>query len=249
MDPISLALSAVAGPLISALFGGNRDQKTTTVVRENYSFKRLRKAAEKAGFNPLTVLRATGGGIGSTTTGVSSGPSVQSQIADAVGAGAGAFFSYDPVAAASAQADLRLKQQALELGKTELGSSSWSGDPTTGSGVFNAPSVNSPTMFSDFVLGNDRYPAGGTTYSLMSNVVGDDVAGPLGAYDMFWKGYADHLRTGTRFQNPLALSVLPGALLRSVGHIVNKYGSMLPDAEMNRPKPGWMTEKFGSFHF
>lgn len=58
------------GPIIGAgisaigsLFGGSKDEKTTTTI----DYKAMAKAAEKAGFNPLTAIR-NGGSAGFTTT-------------------------------------------------------------------------------------------------------------------------------------------------------------------------------------
>lgn len=56
-------LSAVAGPLISGLFGQKKAPQTTTTV----NYRKLRDAAIKGGFNPLTAIR-NGGAAGFTTT-------------------------------------------------------------------------------------------------------------------------------------------------------------------------------------
>lgn len=60
-----MALAAVAPALVSGLFG-LFGKKKTTQTRTNYV--QLRDDALRAGFNPLTVLRATGGAGNTVTT-------------------------------------------------------------------------------------------------------------------------------------------------------------------------------------
>lgn len=64
---------------------------------EKERFKWLVKGAQKAGFNPLTVLGATGGGLGGGPVATSTPFGVRQAIADAISAGANAYLAHDPV--------------------------------------------------------------------------------------------------------------------------------------------------------
>lgn len=81
-------IAAAAAPsIIKGLFGGESEQKY--VVPD---FKRLRVKAQKAGFNPLTALGATGGGQLSSP--VLSTQSVLAEgLADGIGAGLETWFN------------------------------------------------------------------------------------------------------------------------------------------------------------
>lgn len=181
-------LGAVVPGLINAVFGDShkpQQTKTVTTVKENYSFNRLRKAAEKAGFNPLTVLRATGGGIGSTQTSVGTIPGVsrQAQIAGAVADGVGAFFSYDPMQTQSDMLDIKLKEQSLALGSQELmRGDSWSGSPVTAGGGWSAPAISMlPNNWStDYMINPSVLASGEPSAQMVEDMYGDAVGGIWG---------------------------------------------------------------------
>lgn len=99
-------ISAGAG-LIGKLFGGSDN---TTSNRVDY--EQMVKDAEKAGFNPLTVLR-NGGSAGYMQT---SHPALSSgaYIADALGQVGSALASVDPMAEASAKLQYEIQQATLE---------------------------------------------------------------------------------------------------------------------------------------
>lgn len=104
--PWAPLISAGAG-LLGKIFGGDDEQKTTSEI----DYVKLRENAERAGFNPLTALRA-GGGAGFTTThhpALASG----SYIADAVGGIADAIAQIDPMRDATAKLEYELKQATL----------------------------------------------------------------------------------------------------------------------------------------
>ncbi len=104
--PWAPLISAGAG-LLGKIFGGDDQQKTTSEI----DYVKLRENAERAGFNPLTALRA-GGGAGFTTThhpALASG----SYIADAVGGIADAIAQVDPMRDATAKLEYDLKQATL----------------------------------------------------------------------------------------------------------------------------------------
>lgn len=99
------------GPIIGAgisaigsLFGGGDDETTTTV-----NYKQMAKAAEKAGFNPLTVLR-NGGSAGFTTT---SHPALSGWTGFAQTIG-NALMAFDPRADERAALEDKLLQAQLE---------------------------------------------------------------------------------------------------------------------------------------
>lgn len=90
-------LGAVAGPLVSGLFGlfgSKKKQETTTHVDYQY----IRDAASAAGFNPLTALM-NGGSANATT--VSNAPALAAQdfVAEALAKSADTFFNRESYAA------------------------------------------------------------------------------------------------------------------------------------------------------
>lgn len=107
-------MAAWVAPLISAgasLLGGlfgKKEQKTTSTI----DYSAMREAAEKAGFNPLTALRA-GGGAGFTTT---HHPALASGgfIADALNGVANAVAAIDPMRDAAAKLELQIQQETLK---------------------------------------------------------------------------------------------------------------------------------------
>lgn len=64
MDPVTGLVSSVAGPIIGGLFAASAAKRARKDALDDQSkqFSRLRDAAIRGGFNPLTVLQATGGG-------------------------------------------------------------------------------------------------------------------------------------------------------------------------------------------
>lgn len=105
------------GPIIGAgisaigsLFGG-KDEETTTTI----NYKQMAKAAEKAGFNPLTALR-NGGSAGFTTTS-HPGLSMMDRFGSAFQTIGNALMSYD--ARADERADLELRIQRAELDRLQ----------------------------------------------------------------------------------------------------------------------------------
>lgn len=98
---------AVAGPLIGGLFGGGSQKQKSSI-----DLKGLVKDAEKAGFNPLTVLR-NGGAAGYSQTTIPA-LSASSFIGEAVGAGFNALANFDPMADDKRELEFELVQAQLE---------------------------------------------------------------------------------------------------------------------------------------
>lgn len=132
MDPATAAaLAAGASTVATGLLGKGEKKEWDFREREkleNERFKWLRKGARKAGFNPLTVLGATGGQMGAGPT-VTSSPLGLGAILGAAAADAGAaYLNYDPVADETAQArldniraDTTLREaEALRFGQTPV---------------------------------------------------------------------------------------------------------------------------------
>lgn len=61
MGLFSSLAGAVAGPLVGGIFSAIQGNKARAAASQGTDFVRLRKNAERAGFNPLTALMATGG--------------------------------------------------------------------------------------------------------------------------------------------------------------------------------------------
>lgn len=101
------AIASIAAPIIGGLFGSKK-QSTTSEI----DYVKMRKNAEKGGFNPLTALRA-GGGAGFTTThhpGLASGEF----IAQALAGVGNVLDSIDPMRDATAKLEYELKKATLE---------------------------------------------------------------------------------------------------------------------------------------
>ncbi len=87
-------LGAIIGgvaSVASAVLGSK--SKSTTTNNPAYNFTKLRNRAVKAGFNPLTALRAQGGTSGGTTT-TTGGLSSGAVLAEAVNAGVNTYFNH-----------------------------------------------------------------------------------------------------------------------------------------------------------
>lgn len=88
-------LSAIAGPLIGGLF--RKKEKTPPPPKwKPINYKKLRKAAEKGGFNPLTTLMAGGGQSGAWAS-EPAALSSNSFIGEALASGVRAWAEYDPL--------------------------------------------------------------------------------------------------------------------------------------------------------
>lgn len=113
------------GPIIGAgisaigsLFGGDDDEETTTTV----NYRQMARAAEKAGFNPLTAIR-NGGSAGFTTT---HHPALSSQdrFGQAFQVLGNALMSFDARADERAALEDRLMQAQIDnLNRTQAAAS------------------------------------------------------------------------------------------------------------------------------
>lgn len=106
-------LGAVAGPLVSGLFGlfgSKKKQETTTHVDYQY----IRDAASAAGFNPLTALM-NGGSANATT--ISNAPALAAQdfVAEALAKSADTFFNRE-----SYEAQRELERLEVDLAREKL---------------------------------------------------------------------------------------------------------------------------------
>lgn len=84
------AIGAIGSTLLGGLFGKKKEKQTNEI-----DYVKLRDNAEKAGFNPLTALRA-GGGAGFTTS--TNHPALSSTIGDIAGQAFNAWANHDPMA-------------------------------------------------------------------------------------------------------------------------------------------------------
>lgn len=105
MGWFSTIVSAVAGPLVSGIFGSKKKKQTTS---NTVDYQALVRNAEAAGFNPLTALR-NGGSAGFTQTHapvLSSSAYFANALGEGLSTGLQAAFDYDP---------LREEKSALEM--------------------------------------------------------------------------------------------------------------------------------------
>lgn len=124
---IAPALISAGSSLLGGLFGRKKEQTTRT------NFVQLRDDALAAGFNPLTALRATGGGGNTTTT--LPGLSAFEVLADAVGAGVDTYLRLDPIGQKTRDLQNELLQREIET----LKAARYAGDSSIG----RVPSVQS----------------------------------------------------------------------------------------------------------
>lgn len=110
MSLLGTIVGAVAGPLISGLFGR---RKQTTTTEQNYNFPKLVNSARKAGLNPLTALLATGGGAGGSTT-TTTLPQMSSGrfIGEAVSAGLETYYKAKAEEKDAELENLRIEEKA-----------------------------------------------------------------------------------------------------------------------------------------
>lgn len=99
----------------SALIGAKASSDAAKASQRGTDLKKLRKEAEAAGFNPLTVLRATGGqGFNKGSSGALASASFWSSFANSAGQIAGQF---DPLKKAQREANLaETRAQTAYLG-------------------------------------------------------------------------------------------------------------------------------------
>lgn len=203
MGLLSGILKAVAGPLVSGLFGSNNNAQTTTSYVD---YVRLRNEAEKAGFNPLTALRNGGSAGFSTMTTTGGALSSKDFFAEALGKGVETYFNRDQIAAdkerdmlerALMREELRVMQQQGKAVTSRMGfgyeipqANNYTGidragsAPDLGSGVSGRPSnglvvgglpVTNNDAWSSAQAFEDRYgDVLGSVYGV--GVLGADIA-------------------------------------------------------------------------
>lgn len=139
-------LIGAAGSLLGGLFG-NKEQKTTSTI----DYDALRRNAEKAGFNPLTALRA-GGGAGFTTT---THPALSSAsfIADAFNGIGNAVSAIDPMRDATAKLEYQIQQETLKSLQREnaLRTRASLGGVPVATGARNKTTATIPTLYSPWL--------------------------------------------------------------------------------------------------
>ena len=162
----------VAGSLLGGLFGGEEEAEYVGPSNEDYrranrwrerdlrqdekfrkrahrnDMRYLVQGAQKAGFNPLTVLGATGGQSGFQSIGGSSptGAVVQQPLspgAAAARAAGEAVLNYDPIAEERARLENELLEQRLATAQQK--------DARLGAGVPSVQKTSSPTRQTPFL--------------------------------------------------------------------------------------------------
>jgi len=131
MGLFSKIVGAVAGPLVSGIFGSKQKPQTSEV-----NYKKMVENARAAGFNPLTALR-NGGSAGFTTT--SPALSSRSFVGDALQAGFNQFFGYK-----QDQLDEERERLQMEIMRQDLANAKAQGDIFKNYG-FTPPSVTTYT--------------------------------------------------------------------------------------------------------
>jgi len=131
MGLFSKIVGAVAGPLVSGLFGSKQKPQKSEV-----DYKKMVENARAAGFNPLTALR-NGGSAGFTTT----APALSSRsfVGDALQAGFNQFFGYK-----QDQLDQERERLQTEIMRQDLANAKAQGDIFKNYG-FTPPSVTTYT--------------------------------------------------------------------------------------------------------
>lgn len=132
MGPLATAAVTAGTSLLSGWLGRNQDSGPSLADQygaaadaqkrlERNRYKWLVSGAKRAGFNPLTVLGATGGQMaGLPSVSVPAAPlSMGSVVGRALVDGANAYLSSDPIAEASDRLDVELKKARLEQIKNE----------------------------------------------------------------------------------------------------------------------------------
>ena len=136
-------LSTVASTAISSIAqrSAAKAQRAQAVGDQAEQFVRLRDAAEKAGFNPLTALRANPtGGMVNPTPALASG----SFITDALGAGMETYFNRDKIIKDEERDMLERKLMRQELANMQLQGKAFENSMNFGFGVGN-PTANNYT--------------------------------------------------------------------------------------------------------
>lgn len=120
------AAAITAGATVASGLLGRRKTKTQWDFEERSRlekdrFKWLVKGAQKAGFNPLTVLNATGGGMGGGPVATSTPFAARQAVADAIAAGANAYLAYDPVEEETRELENDLLRKQIQQYENEAG--------------------------------------------------------------------------------------------------------------------------------
>lgn len=161
-------LSTVASTAISSIAqrSAAKAQRNQALGDQAEQFVRLRDAAEKAGFNPLTALRANPtGGMVNPTPALASG----SFITDALGAGIETYFNRDKIIKDEERDLLERKLMRQELANMQLQGKALEKSMNFGFGVGN-PTANNYTGAD---LGHTTLDKGLSFGGLTAAVAGD----------------------------------------------------------------------------
>jgi hypothetical protein len=122
MGPFASALVGAAGKGIGGAIGnaiggllGRNDEDEWVSSEELFRFRGIRKQAERAGFNPLTALRATGGGTVGYTGGQAPQLGSNAFIGDAIGNVIATAFNRPQIMADAAAEEIKLQTMKEEL--------------------------------------------------------------------------------------------------------------------------------------
>lgn len=124
---MSWEAAAIAGgaQLASGLLGKGKTKTQWDFAErsrlEKDRFKWLVRGAKRAGFNPLTVLGATGGQMGGGPVATASPFTARQAVGDAIAAATNAYLSTDPIAQETAKLENQLLRKQIDQYENEAG--------------------------------------------------------------------------------------------------------------------------------
>lgn len=138
------ALASAAASIVGSLFGGDKEDTTTTSYVD---YKRMVRMAEAAGFNPLTAIRnggSAGFSVGTTSGG---GTPLSSRIASGLAGGVETFLNnFDPMKDQKRELEYSiLERQLANLSAGVTPRPGFGGVPAVTAGPVSRPPIGSRT--------------------------------------------------------------------------------------------------------